>query len=305
MSSPLVNGPLSIIAVHSGAGARDPGTAAGPRALRAGGLEAWFSELGIACRWDDVVITASPASTVKEGQESNEMSRLDRVADAARQVSEIVEREVRAGHRFLVIGGDHSIAVGTWSGVSNALSDTAEFGLVWLDAHLDSHVPETSPSGNWHGMPVAHLLGHGEGRLAAIARNRPAVSGDKLVLVGVRSFEPEEPRLLKLEGVRCISMADILEHGATACLSEALSIGRRGSWFGISIDVDVLDPRIAPGVGSPVPDGLGEADLISMLRGIAKTEGFVGLELAEFNPARDVGERTRDLIHRLLIAAFS
>lgn len=300
---PLDLRPLTAIAVHSGIGAGDHGTARGPAALNEAGFHDWLTELGLAprhCAIQDARRNGGcrPALT-------DSARRLGVVADVAAEVAETVEQAISSGHRILVVGGDHSIASGTWAGAANAMHLKGRLGLIWIDAHMDAHVPETTPSGNWHGMPVAHLLGHGEAALTRLARHGPALHPRHLCLLGARSYEPEEAALLDANGVHVMTMDDICVKGFQSSFAAAVAAARHETaCFGLTLDLDVIDPTEAPGVGSPVPGGLAANEIIAALRGIAAVPGFVGLEIAEFNPERDSGGRTLRLIHRLIGAAF-
>jgi arginase len=288
---------IAIIAAHCGAGAGDPRTREGPVVLREAGLEGWLRELGFATKWYDVGVTNGAAPIA-----DNE--RLQHVVDAAASVARCVESVVGRGERFLVIGGDHSVAVGTWSGLANALGPGRDTGLLWLDAHLDSHVPETTPSGNLHGMAIAHLLGHGVRDLRRLARLAPAQSARRLVVAGVRSFEPEEPVLLAREGVRTLTMADLQGRTYGAVADEILlAIGGR-SGFGISIDLDVMDPTVSPGVGSQVAGGLEGREAVDLIGLVCRRPGLIGLEIVEFNPYRDRNGATVAMVRRLIEAAL-
>jgi arginase len=208
-----------------------------------------------------------------------------------------------SGNLPLVVGGDHSCAIGTWSGAALALKQRGQLGLVWIDAHMDSHTPETTLSGAIHGMPLAALLGCGAQELVSLAGFSPKLLPCHLCLVGVRSYEPAEAELLQRLGVRVFFMAEVKQRGIRAVMAEALAIARNGTaGFGISIDLDAFSPRESPGVGTPVRDGLGHLELDRVLRGIGMLPDLVALELAEFNPLRDHGNRTLELIGDLLSA---
>ena len=290
--------PVTVIAAHSGLGAGDPRTGLGPRALDPSGILDSLAKPGRATGWLDV--SGSSTDSRKDPD-----ARLAGVASAASAVASAVERSLKSGAQTLVLGGDHSIAAGTWSGAANALGRGSRLGLIWLDAHMDGHVPETTPSGNWHGMPVAHLLGHGVPELTGLARFGPALRPENLCLIGVRSYEPGEARLLQLLGVRVIMADEVAARGFAACFAEALEIASNGTdGFGVSIDLDAFDPRQAPGVGSPVAGGLATKPAIASMAGLSYAPGFLGLEIAEFNPARDIGGKTADLVARLVESVF-
>lgn len=199
-------------------------------------------------------------------------------------------------HFFITLGGDHSAGIGSWSGAINASSQP--IGLLWIDAHLDSHTPESSETKNIHGMPLATLLGKGESRLTRIAKTplKPA----HVCVLGARSYEAPESALLMRLGVRVITTKEYHTRGAQACQDEILSlIGANGRPFGVSFDVDGLDPTIAPGVGTPAPDGLLLKDVSSLFDRLPRSQ-WLGLDICEYNPTRDINQRTLTTIEQLL-----
>lgn len=202
----------------------------------------------------------------------------------------------------LIIGGDHSCAIGTWKGVARGLAPQGTLGLLWIDAHMDAHTPETTPSGSLHGMPVACLLGHGYPKLVAIADGLQ-LDPSHVCLYGVRSFEEDELTLLAELGVRVFFMDEIERRGIAATLREALAIVRGDTaGFGVSIDLDAIDPRDAPGVGTPARGGLRGAHLAAALAQLAGDPRLVAVEIAEYNPYRDRHEETARLIENLVTA---
>ncbi|MFQ5937375.1 MAG: arginase, partial [Acidiferrobacterales bacterium] len=197
-------------------------------------------------------------------------------------------------------GGDHSCAIGTWTGVTGALASSGSVGLIWLDAHMDSHTPETSPSGAVHGMPLACLLGFGPIPLVRLGGFSPKLLPEDVCVVGVRSFEPVEATLLTELGVRVFDMDEVDRRGLSTVLDEAQShVQRHTAAYGITIDIDVIDPGDAPGVGTPEPGGIGGKDLSAALRELTEQSAPVGVELAEYNPDKDVNGMTADLICEL------
>jgi arginase len=223
----------------------------------------------------------------------------------AREVSEVIE----AGRFPVVLGGDHSCAIGTWSGAAAALGAKGPLGLVWVDAHMDSHTRATSWTGMPHGMPLAALLGYGEAKAAA-ARSASTVAQGQLdprqvALVGVRSHEPEEAALLGRLGVRVFDQQAVNARGVGAVLGEAVSIARGAAGgYGISVDLDAVDPGDAPGVGTPVPGGVPGRELAAALGACCGDARFVALEIVEYNPHRDVGDRTARLVEDLVAATL-
>jgi arginase len=239
----------------------------------------------------------APASTYPEEQLA--------IQALCSELATHVAAVVRGGERFAVIGGDHACAVGTWSGAFSALREQGRLGLIWIDAHMDGHTPETSPSGAVHGMPLAALLGHGHPALTALLSSEAKLLPEHICLLGVRSFESGEAQLLARLGVRVIFMQEINTRGLASTFDEALSIACNGTaGFGISIDLDAFDPADAPGVGCPVPGGLRGSELVTCLRRVAGYESLLGIEVAELNPSRDVQERTGVLARHLLQAGL-
>jgi ornithine--oxo-acid transaminase len=271
--------PVNLIGVASGLGAGDARCGEGPARLRADGLLARLSGRGLDAVWRAML---RPARGARRSRAIDGLcARLAREVAAA----------VRAGGFPVVIGGDHSCAVGTWTGAAKALSPRGPLGLVWLDAHMDSHTPKTSPSGRLHGMTLAALLG------------QKTLSPRHVCLVGVRSFESEEAALLERFGVRVFTMREIEERGAAAVLDEAIRIAAGGTaGYGISVDLDALDPGDAPGVGTPVAGGIPAAGLIETLKEHAGDPALVALEIAEYNPHLDEGGRTARVIDDLIAA---
>lgn len=202
-----------------------------------------------------------------------------------------------------VIGGDHSIAIGTWQGVCDALDARGNFGLIWLDAHMDAHTPQTSPSHAYHGMPVATLLGYGEESLVHLMDPAlPTLKAEHVVLMGVRSYEESEEALLARVGVRIYFMNEIRTRGFDVCLAEAIEkVSQDTKGFGISIDLDGFDPQFAPGVGSPEKDGLVPDEVLTSLPLLKSHPGFCAMEIMEFNPMRDKENHTGKLIEDLAL----
>ena len=191
------------------------------------------------------------------------------------------------------------MAIGTWSGVARVAVEPV--GLLWIDAHLDSHTPETSYSGAIHGMPLACLLGRGDKRLLNIGLAGVQVSAGHTAVLGARSYEPEELDFLKASGVRIIDSVELAQRGFADCLHEALGIVTAApAGFGVTLDLDAIDPLLAPGVGSPEPEGLNARDVLEAVSGIAGLPGFRALEIVEYNPDRDRLGITASLISDLV-----
>ena len=205
-----------------------------------------------------------------------------------------------------MIGGDHSCAIGTWSAVAHANRLRGDIGLIWIDAHMDSHTYLTSVSQNIHGMPVASLLGEGDQSLSQILDSYPKLKPQNLCIIGLRSYEAGEAALLKRLGVKLFLMDDVRKRNFQTVFLEAWQqVSYTSCGVGLSIDMDGIDPFDAPGVGSPESDGLSGADLVSELTHFFLTHSLLGLEIAEFNPMMDQKGKTAQLLVDLIHATYS
>jgi arginase len=279
---------VRIIGAASGIGAQDHACEDGPVAFHRS--QAWH-ELEHHPRIDWGKTLFAP-----QGEGS---SLTGRIAGLCRNLADEVALALGANEFPVVIGGDHSVAIGTWSGVARATA--APVGLLWIDAHLDSHTPETSYSGAIHGMPLAVLLGRGDKRLLNIGLDGAQVSAAHTIVLGPRSYEPEEMAFLQRLQVRIIDSAEILHRGFADCLDEAIGIvSSAPAGFGVTLDLDAIDPRLAPGVGSPEPDGLVVHDVVEAMRRIGGLLGLKALEIVEYNPDRDRHGTTAGLISDLI-----
>jgi arginase len=282
---------IIVIGAASGAGAPDPATAEGPDALRHYRV---FHDTPLQhVEWDAIL------RVPREAQDTP----LHAVAALGARLAAEVEAVLQAGNFPLVVGGDHSCAIGTWSGVHRALQRKGPLGLIWIDAHMDSHTFATTPSGQIHGMPLAALLGHGERALTAIEGAEAKLRPEHVCLIGVRSFETGEAALLQRLGVRVYDMDEVRRRGLADVFDEALAIVRHGTaGFGVSVDLDALDPEEEPGVTTPVPGGLRRAELVAALAHLRGDLAFVAMEIVEYNPRRDRGHATADAAGALVDA---
>ncbi|MBT9538384.1 arginase [Thiobacillus sp.] len=282
---------IIVIGAASGAGAPDPATAEGPDALRHYRV---FHDTPLQhVEWDAILRVPRAARDTP----------LHAVAALSARLAAEVATVLAAGHFPLVVGGDHSCAIGTWSGVHRALAGRGPIGLIWIDAHMDSHTFDTTPSGQIHGMPLACLLGHGETALTAIEGTEAKLRPEHVCLIGVRSYEAGEAALLQRLGVRVFAMDEIRRRGLLAVFDEALAIVRHGTaGFGVSVDLDALDPDEEPGVGTPAPGGLRRAELAGALSRLRGDPAFVAMEIVEYNPRRDRGHVTADAAGALVDA---
>ena len=282
---------VEVIRAAWGLGGADPGCAEAPGVL-APLLEARLAACGI-----EAVAGPALSPSGRERRKQLAVSRLcGRLASA---VADALSRDALP----CVLGGDHSCAGGTWTGVARALHKRGarSLGLVWIDAHMDAHTPRTSHSGRLHGMPLAWLLGQDDDPLYGLATG--VLAPQHVCLVGVRSFEPEERERLERLGVRVLYMSDVEQRGLAAALDEALAVASRGTdAFGVSIDLDAVTPADAPGVATPVERGLGAAELARALARVAGREDLAGVELVEYCPRRDPDRRSARVAVDLLAA---
>lgn len=275
-----------IIGVGSGWGAQDIRTADGPKVLTSR-IPSHFQNFPKALTyWHKIPLTKKDIEIHNEN-----------IYAMTKELSEQTKNTILQGKLPLVLGGDHSIAIGTWSGIKVALG-SEDLGLIWIDAHLDAHTPKTSPSLNMHGMPVAVLLGQGESRFTTLSGPSPKLKPENIFLIGIRSFEKEEEHFLKEMGVTIYDMKEIEARGFHAIFQEVLTKFSNLK-FGISIDVDAFDPNEAPGTGTPESQGLKFKNVHVSLYNLIQNPNFIALEITEFNPHRDEDHKTADLVWNL------
>ncbi|MDX1661216.1 MAG: arginase [Gemmatimonadota bacterium] len=289
------------VPVDLGAGRR--GVDMGPSALRIAGVRERLQRLGyeVVDRGDLAVRTFESA---EEGDPDARF--LTAIADLNRRLAPRVREILESGAVPLVLGGDHSISIGSIAGASAwARANDEEIGLLWFDAHGDLNTPDTTPSGNLHGMPFAVTLGHGAPELVDIEGFAPKVRPEKSVLIGARDLDPGERRLIRDSGVRTFTMREIDEDGIVPVLEEALAIVSEGTaGFWVSWDMDLVDPNYAPGVGTPVRGGVDYREGHLALEIVSDTDGMIGMDCVETNPILDERNRTGRLGMELVLSAF-
>lgn len=215
------------------------------------------------------------------------------------KASQFTQFWAESHHPFLVVGGDHSCALGTWSGVLQGLPSNSQLGLIWLDAHMDAHTFATTPSGNIHGMPVAALLGKADDRLRAVYPADRFIQPENLLLIGIRSYEAEEYALLKQADVKIV-FADQISDFTQILLASIEQLSRSCNMIGISLDLDFIDPVDAPGVETPVSGGIKADELLTALSLVKHHTQVCGLEISEFNPENDRQAKTLQLMKRII-----
>ncbi|MDP3558732.1 MAG: arginase [Legionellaceae bacterium] len=286
---------LTLLGFASGIAANNADCALGPKYLYE--HPQLFQDFPLKTHWPLIVEARSSARGL------NIVSVLEK---KLHELGTAVQALVANNQPFCVIGGDHSCAMGTWEAVAQVKRSAGDIGLIWIDAHLDAHTPETTSTQNIHGMPVAHLLGQGLDGLCHLFDNKAALKPENLCLIGIRSYEKGELALLKRLGVKIYFMEEVRQRGLTHVFAEARTqVMQSTCGFGVSIDMDAIDPGDAPGVGCPESGGISGIDLIQTLTQIAEDPALIGLEFAEYNPILDENEKTAILLVALIRAVFA
>ena len=294
---------VHVLGVPMDLGSGRRGVDMGPSAIRIAGLEQRLRELGHTVV-DDGDVNIRNMEELKVGDVRARY--LGEIARAAEVTCRKVDRIMSRGRFPLVLGGDHSIAVGTVAGIAAyARREGKRVGLLWVDAHGDINTPETSPSGNIHGMPVAALMGLGPEKLTSIGGDFRKVDPSNIALVGIRSLDEGEKHRLKETGIQVHTMSDIDRHGIHRVMKKALARVSDGTDFvHVSFDLDAVDPTVAPGVGTPVKGGLDyrEAHLIMEL--LHDSGVMTSLEMVEVNPILDQGNASAAFAVELVGSGF-
>jgi len=291
---------IDIIGVPIDYGAGRHGVRLGPDAVREAGLAENLEKLGL--RVYDCGNVAVPESTNGAPGGPNKPRHLAAVRTANAHVADAVERSARAGRFPLVIGGDHSLAIGALAGLARARGPQ---GVIWIDAHADMNTPATSPTGNIHGMSVAVALGDAPELFPPAEFPAPSVDAKRCVFIGLRDLDPGERQALRSRGFTCFTMSDIDRHGMAWVVEQALSIACRGpNSVHISLDVDSLDPSLAPGTGTPVAGGLTYREAHLAMEMMSESGCIGSLEVAEVNPVLDEHNRTAHIAVELICSAL-
>jgi arginase len=275
----------------------------GPSAVRVAGLEARLEAIGHVVEDGGNVAVAIPEQK-KSG--AAHAKYLKEITATCTKNAELVLKSLEAGKVPLVLGGDHSVAAGTVAGVAEFYRrQNQRIGLIWIDAHSDMNTPETSPSGNVHGMPLAAIMGLGPAELGNIFNFSPKVRPENCVLVGIRDVDAHEKENIRRAGVEVFTMRDIDERGMRAVMEEALRMAGRGTaGYHISLDMDWIDPEDAPGVGTPVWGGATYREAHLAMEIIADHGRMLSFEIVEVNPVIDEHNQTADLAVELSLSAF-
>jgi arginase len=294
---------VAILGVPLSYGADLAGVELGPAVLRVAGLKRRIERLGYGVKdLGDIELE----ELVEVVEHNDKLKHVDEITNVCERLCAKVKEILNSEALPIILGGDHSIAIGSISGVASHYHDRGEtLGLIWFDAHADMNTPETTPSGNIHGMPLATLLGFGAEALTNIGGFSPKLDPKLCAHVGARDIDPGERELIRQLGIRCFTMREIDERGMSACMDEAIAIASRGTGgYAVTFDVDALDPGDAPGSGTLVRGGLTYREAHLAMEKVAETGGMVSFEVVEINTALDVNNKTAELGVELILSAL-
>ena len=294
---------IAVIGAPLDLGAGRRGVDMGPSAMRVADLQQRLSGLSYIVE-DCGNIQVVQAESREPG---NPHARyLPEIAETCRQLANLVEKAAGAGKFPLILGGDHSAGVGTVSGMSRHFRKKKQkIGMIWVDAHADMNTPDSSMSGNIHGMPLACLIGRGPTELTHIFNYAPKVDAQNVVIVGLRNVDQLERQAVRDSGVHVFTMRDIDERGMKPVMGDAIRFAMEGTaGFHISFDMDSVDPQQAPGVGTPVPGGLTYREAHLAMEMAGDSGGVLSMEVVEVNPVLDIANRTADLAVQLIASAL-
>lgn len=294
---------IAIIGAPMDLGAGRRGVDMGPSAIRLAGLNEKLISLGYEVEDLGNVAVVQPESCPIGKTDAR---YLPQIALTCERLADMVERAADQGRVPVVLGGDHSVAVGTVSGMSRYFrKKQAHMGLIWIDAHADMNTPATSPSGNIHGMPLSCVIGMGPQELTGIGGYSPKVHPSQVALIGLRSVDQIERFNVRGAGVHPFTMRDIDERGLPSVIREAIDIVTAGTaGFHLSFDMDALDPREAPGVGTPVRGGITYREAHLAMELMCDSSQMASVEIVEVNPVLDEANRTATLAVELVTSAL-
>jgi arginase len=297
--SPVVR----IIGFPMDLGAGRRGVDMGPSALRIAGVGDKLRALGY------TVVDAGDVE-IRNAEEQDitniKLPYMPEIARACGVLAREVEASLDGGEFPLVLGGDHSMAIGTIAGIaSHCARHNKRLGVIWIDAHADINIPETSPSGNIHGMPVAVSLGLGTKELTSIGGDHPKLKPDQLIYIGLRQIDEGERDLIRKLKIEAHTMADLDKHGVHRLIMKAVtSLRARVDHLHVSFDLDSVDPMVASGVGTPVPGGLTYREAHLIMEAIADTGYMASMEVAEVNPILDVRNASAEFAAELIASSM-
>ena len=293
---------VCVIGVPMDLGAGRRGTDMGPSALRVARICERIESMGVTVRDAGEL----DVEIIEIGDEGDPAMRFaETIASVCEELAKVTRDATAAGAIPLVLGGDHSVSMGSVSGVAAALAGRRPLGMIYVDAHGDMNTPRSSPSGNVHGMSLAALLGVGPELLTAIGSVNPALTAERTVLIAVRDLDVRERELVRSSGVTTITMQDIDRDGMATVVDRALAVaGADDAALYVSLDLDALDPSVAPGVGTPVPGGLTYREAHLLMEFVAESGQLAGIDLVEVNPTLDQLNATAEVAVDLVMSAL-
>lgn len=294
---------IAILGVPQDYGAGRRGVDMGPSAIRVANLNARLTELGHQVTDLGNLTVEQPEQARRSGGKAH---HLPQIADNCRRLARLVEKAAAGPAVPLVLGGDHSIAAGSVAGMAKHLRrGKQKLGLLWIDAHGDFNTPESSPSGNVHGMPLAAIAGLGVKELTHLRGFAPMVAPANIALVGIRDIDAGEARNIRQRGVQAFTMREIDERGLRAVMADALRTVTAGTGgFHLSLDMDALDPEHAPGVGTAVAGGLSYREAHLAMEMIHDAQALISMDVVEVNPVLDIANKTAALAVELILSAM-
>ena len=294
---------IAVIGAPMDLGAGRRGVDMGPSAIRVAQLQARLAKLGYVAEDRGNVAVEQPENRPVGDQAARYLGEIQRTCA---RLAAIVEKALAEGRWPLVLGGDHSVAMGTIAGVAKHFRKKKQrVGVIWVDAHADMNTPDTSPSGNIHGMPLACTLGMGPPELVRLAGFSPKVLAKNVALVGIRDVDQLEKPHVRDSGIRAFTMREIDERGLRTVMAEAIQRASEGTaGFHLSLDMDVVDPHEAPGVGTPVRGGFTFREAHLAMEVACDSGAMVSMEVVEVNPVLDVANRTAELAVELVMSAL-
>lgn len=294
---------VSIIGVPSDLGANMRGANIGPSAIRIAGLHEKLKMLG--CSIEECGDLAVPLREMLPIEEVTCKHRKS-LLSICETLSDRVYAALKAGRKPIILGGDHSIAMGSISGVSKYTRElNSSVGVIWIDAHADMNTPQTTHTGNIHGMPLSVLIGQGFDDLVSLGGFQPKVKAENIALIGIRTLDSEEKEICRRSGVRYFTMREIDERGMHSVMKEAIAVATNGTaGFHVSFDLDGIDPLYAPGVSTPVTGGISYREAHLILEMMADTGKLLSMEFVELNPMCDIEHKTARLVVDLIQSAL-
>ncbi len=294
---------VRIVGVPMDLGAGRRGVDMGPSAIRIAGVGPGLRQLGFQVEDDGDVGVPAPETRDPGSPQARYLEPIYHVCNRLRLR---VRRSLEMGEVPIVLGGDHSIAIGTVSGVSEHFKNRGQkIGLIWVDAHADMNTPESSPTGNIHGMPLATLCGMGHPRLVEMGGFWPKVERQNVCLIGIRDIDEVERQIVRKSGIHAYTMRDVDERGVRVIMEEAIGFASAGTaGFHVSFDLDGMDPRDVPGTGTPVKGGLNWREANLLMEMISDTGRMTSLEITELNPILDVKNQSGEVAVDVILSAF-